>query len=437
MPEHSASAPSRPSIAVVGAGVAGLSAAYRLRDHADITLYDKDRRAGGHAHTIEVEEAGGTHGIDTAFVVFNRPSYPQLSGFFDELDVPVQEHRGGFQFFDRDSGLRFGTAELAMAEDELRGRYDDGFLALHREARRFHAEGRKDFLRKRTDLPLGEYLERGGYSQEFRYGYVVLLCTAVWSVPAELIWEMPATTVIAFFMAHDEGGLGGNGVQWRTVRGGSVTYVRRALAAIDPKLRLGEAVTAIREDEDGVTVHTAAGGERFDHVVCAAHGDEARDLLVNPTAVQRRTLADIRYNTSLAVLHTDTSVMPGGRESWDNWNYGKITVDGRVRPYVAYYMNRLHRLEAEKDYLVTLDYAGPLREDLIIRELSYAHPVIDMKLRDLQKDIYRVNEGGRVKLCGSYFHSKQLHWDQIGSHEAAFSSGREAAEQLLRELPGR
>ncbi|WP_371497615.1 FAD-dependent oxidoreductase [Kitasatospora sp. NBC_00374] len=428
------SAPAKPRVAIIGAGVSGLSAAYRLRHHAELTVFEQDDRPGGHANTIEVQDAGRTLGIDTAFVIFNRPSYPNLTRFFDELEVPFREHRGGFNFFDLDTGLQFGTEEMALPEEEVAGRYPEEFRTIRREARRFHEEGRKDFLRKRTDLPLGEYLDRGGYSQEFRHGYVILLCTAVWSVPAELIWEMPATTVIAFFMAHDEGGLGGARVDWRTVGGGSISYVRRALAAIDPKLRLGERVAGVREAADGVEVTTAAGTERFDHAVLAVHGDQARALLTDPTELQRQTLAKIRYNPSSVVLHTDASVMPEDRSRWENWNYGKVVVDGAVRPYVVYYMNRLHGFESEHDYFVTLDYPRPIRADLVIKELYYEHPVIDMDLRTLQRTIYRVNDGTRVKLAGSYFHSKQLHHDQIGSHEAAFSSGLEAAEQLLREL---
>ncbi|GAA5002002.1 NAD(P)/FAD-dependent oxidoreductase [Kitasatospora paranensis] len=428
------SAPTKPRVAVVGAGVAGLSAAYRLREVAEITLFDQEPRPGGHAHTIEVEDAGRLLGIDTAFVVFNRPSYPNLSRFFAELGVATRRHEGGFNFFDLDRGLQYGTAEMALPEEEVLARYPAEFHTIWREAHRFHREGRKDFLRKRTDLPLGEYLDRGGYSAEFRHGYVILLCTAVWSVPAELIWEMPATTVIAFFMAHDEGGLGGQRVDWRTVEGGSISYVRRVVAAVDPKLRLGEPVRSVTEQPDGVTVTTAAGAERFDHAVVAVHGDQARELLTEPSALQRETLGRIRYNSSVAVLHTDPSVMPADRSRWDNWNYGKVAVDGESRPYVAYYMNRLHGFTSERDYFVTLDYPLPVREEAVIRELHYDHPVIDLDLRTLQKTIYRVNEGARIKLAGSYFHSKQLHYDQIGSHEAGFSSGLEAAEQLLREL---
>ncbi|MFE0461793.1 NAD(P)/FAD-dependent oxidoreductase [Kitasatospora sp. NPDC058965] len=424
----------KPRIAVIGAGVAGLSAAYQLREHAELTLFEQDDRLGGHANTIEVEDAGRVLGIDTAFVVMNRPSYPEFGAFLDELGVATVEHAGGFNFFDLDSGLQYGTRELNLPEEEVTARYPEEFRTIWREARRFHEEGRRDFFRKRTDLPLGEYLDRGGYSEQFRHSYVILLCTAVWSVPAELIWQMPATTVIAFFMAHDEGGLGGQRVDWRTVEGGSISYVRKAVAAIDAKVRLNEPVLGVRADEHGVEVATAGGTEHFDHAVLAVHGDQARALLTEPDEVQRRVLANIRYNASLAVLHTDPSAMPADRSRWESWNYGKVAVDGRARPYVAYYMNKLHGFESATDYFVTLDYPGELREDAVIRELRYEHPVIDLDLRTLQQTVYQVNEGGRIKLCGSYFHSRRLHHDQIGSHEAAFASGRDAARTLLREI---
>ncbi|BBB00140.1 putative amine oxidase [Actinacidiphila reveromycinica] len=428
-----------PRVAVVGAGAAGISAAYHLRDRARITIFERENRLGGHANTVEVEENGKVLGIDTAFVVFNRPAYPNIYRFFEELGVEPVQHLGGFNFFDLDSGLEYGTTELAWDEEEVRAHYGEKypqFLTIWREAHRFHTEGRKDFVRKRADIPLGEYLDRGGYSEEFRHSYVILLCSAVWSVPAELIWQMPAATVIAFFLGHDEGGLGGQRVDWRTVGGGSISYVRKAIAAIGPELRVAEPATGIRQEADGVTVTTAAGSETFDYVVLAAHADESLALLENPSERQRAVLGPIHYNQSRVVLHTDASVMPGTRERWEAWNYGKVEVDGTAGTYVAYYMNKLHGFTAEKDYFVTLDYPGPIDPDHVIAEFPYTHPIIDVHVRNLQKDIYEVNEGTRVKLCGSYFHSKQLHWDQIGSHEAAFSSGMEAAAQLLRELPG-
>ncbi|WNO74844.1 NAD(P)/FAD-dependent oxidoreductase [Streptomyces sp. AM8-1-1] len=430
----SMSQPTSPRVAIVGAGVAGLSAAYHLRNRARITVFEREDRLGGHANTVEVEENGKTLGIDTAFVVFNRPAYTNLCEFFEELGVDAVEHRGAFNFFDLDTGLEYGTKELDMSEEEVSERYSEEFLTIWREARRFHTEGRKDFVRKKADIPLGEYLDRGGYSQAFRHSYVILLCSAVWSIPAELIWEMPASTAIAFFMGHDEGGLGGREVDWRTVGGGSISYVRKAIAAIGPEIRTGEPVTAIHQDEDGAVVTTARGSERFDYVVVGAHADEALALLDNPTERQTEVLSKVAYNGSTVILHTDPSVVPADRDRWEAWNYGKVEVDGRPRTYVAYYMNKLHGFTAEKDYFVTLDYPGEVDPETVIAEFPYTHPIIDVDVREMQKDIYNVNEGTRVKLCGSYFHAKRHGVDQIGSHEAGYSSGMEIAAQLISEL---
>ncbi len=423
-----------PHIAIVGAGPAGISAAYHLRDHARLTVFEREDHPGGHANTVEVEENGKVLGLDTAFVVFNRRAYPELSAFFDELGVQDKRHVGGFYFFDLDTGLEYGTEELDLSEEEVVARYSAEFVDVWREIRRFHAESRRDFIRKRADIPLGDYLDRGGYSEAFRHSYLMLLCSAVWSVPPELVWEMPAATVIAFYMGHDEGGLGGRQVDWRTVGGGSISYVRKAMAAIAPELRVCEPVTGIRQESDGVTVTTGTRSERFDYAVLGTHGDEALAILSNPTPHQRDVLGAVRYNHCHVVLHTDVSVMSANRDRWKAWNYGKASANGRSEAYVVYYLNKLHDFSAEKDYLLTLDYPRDINPDAVIAEFDYTHPIIDINVRNMQKDIYRVNEATRVKICGSYFHSKQLGPDQIGFHEAAFSSGRDAASQLLREI---
>jgi uncharacterized protein len=418
-------------IAIIGSGVAGLSAAYRLRGQAEITLFEQDSRTGGHANSIAVAEDGQTLGIDTAFVVFNAASYPEFTAFLAELDVPVKPHQGGFNFFDLDTGLQYGTAEFDLSEEDIAARYPDRFVGIWREARRFHQEGRRDFFRKKTDVPLGQYLDERGYSDDFKHGYVVQLATAVWSVPPELIWTMPATTVIAFYMAHDEEGLGGRTVQWLTVEGGSRRYVQKALDASGATVRLGQPVRRLREDGDAVTVVTDDGAETYDQVVVATHADDALALLDSPTPAQLAALEGIAYNPARVVLHTDDRVMPADRERWQSWNYGSVAMDGVPHSYVAYYMNRLHGFTARRDFFATLDCPLPLRAELVIEDIAYRHVVIDVDLRRRQPDIYRVNAAGPVVFCGSYFHSQKLGPDQIGSHEAGFSSGVRAAESLL------
>ncbi len=421
-------------VAVIGAGVAGISAAYHLRDDVELTIFERNDYIGGHANTIEVFEGDRKIGIDTAFVVCNGRTYPQLTGFFEELGVPVLDHEGGFNFFDLDTGLQYGTREFELSEEEIAARYPADFLPVWRDAKRFYEQTPKDFLRKRTDMSMGEYLDSNGYSEEFKHSYVILLATAVWSVPPELIWEMPATTFIAFFMAHDPGGLGGQTVAWKTVADGSITYVRRALDAIGARVQLETEVTSVSEDEDGVEVTTRDGSERFDYAVMGAHADETLAMLEQPGEAARY-LDKVKYNLAHAVLHTDSSVLPPDRSRWQSWNYGRVRHEGKVRTYVAYYMNPLHGFTAEHDYFVTLDYPLEIRADTIIRHLPYTHPIIDLAVRDMQSSIYGINgSDSRIKLCGSYFHAKKIGRDLVGSHEAAFCSGVEAGKAIQNEL---
>ncbi len=423
-------------VAVVGAGIAGLSAGYHLPDNVEVTVYEKDGRPGGHANTIEVPDEGRIIGIDTAFVVFNSRTYPQISQFFADLGVAVLDHNGGFNFFDVDSGLNYGTAEFERTEAEIAARYPAEFLPVWRDAERFHREAPRDFLRKKTDMPLGEYLDSNGYTDAFKYSYVVLLATAVWSVPAELIWEMPATTVIAFYMSHDQGGLGGRSVAWKTVKDGSINYVRAVTAAISThgQVRVNAGVTGVRAEADHVVVATADGHERYDYAIVASHADQTLGLLERPTPQQIAVLERVKYSSTEAILHTDAATMSPDASRWTSWNYGMKNVDGATRTWVAYYMNKLQGFTSKTDYFVTLDSAVVPRDETVICELPYTHPIIDMDVRRMQKTIYQVNEGGRVKLAGSYFHSPKIGHDLIGSHEAGYVSGLKAAGAVAAEI---
>ncbi|MEJ2855598.1 MULTISPECIES: NAD(P)/FAD-dependent oxidoreductase [unclassified Saccharothrix] len=422
-----------PRVAVVGAGVAGISAAYHLRDEAHVTLFEADRRAGGHAHTVEVEDAGRTLGLDTAFIVYNEPHYPRLTQFFADLGVATQSHPGKFSFFDLDAATAYVSDDFDRSEEEVAAKYPGDFAHLWREAARFLRESPRDFVRKRTDVPLGEYLTANGYSEQFRRGFIVLIATAAWSVPADRIWEMPASTIIAFFFAHGSEGLGGRTVPWRTVTGGSVSYVRAALKAIETaggSVRLGTEVAGVRETADGVEVHTATGPETFDRVVLATHADDALRLLERPTGRQR-LLEVVGYSPTRATLHTDPAVQPTPRETWRSWNYGRR---GEAT-WVNYYLNDLQCFTAADDYFLTLDSGVDIAPDRIVADLSYRHPVFTIEARRIQSEIYSVNDGeSRVKFAGSYFHSRKMGPDILGMHESAFDSGMAAAESVVESF---
>lgn len=424
-----------PRVAVVGAGIAGMSAAYRLRNDAHVTLFEADARLGGHANTIEVQEGDRTIGLDTAFIVYNEAHYPLLAKFFSDLGVQTQDHPGQFCFFDLDRQRSYVSEDFELTEEQIRQRYDAEFANLWREAQRFQLEAPRDFIRRKADIPLGEYLDRNGYSAAFRYGFVVLISTAAWSVPAERIWDMPASTVIAFFFAHGHEGLGGRTAPWRTVTGGSINYIRRLLerfSAAGVQVRVNAPVGQLRTDGDQVVVHGPDGAEHFDYAVLATHADDALGMLAEPTPSQQR-LAAIRYHGTRTLLHSDASVLPADRQRWRSWNYGRIGDGEEQQSWVVYYLNNLQHLTAERDYFVTLDCPIEVRDETVIREMAYRHPIFNTEVRSLQRDIYSINaDESRIKFAGSYFHSRKMGIDIIGSHESAFDSGVAAADAVLR-----
>ena len=421
-------------VAIIGSGVAGLSAAYAMRGRADIVFFEKEVVTGGHASTIEVEEDGRRVGIDTAFVVFNPRAYPRFCAFLAEAGVESVGHVGGFTFFDRQSGIQYSSDDFMVDDAVLAGRYPASVSSVIAQARRFHLESGRHLRSGEAGVPLGEYLERHGYSAEFRDAYLGLLSMVVWSVPPELVWSMPASTVIAFFYWHGIGGLGGTRIDWRTIKGGCHNYVRRLLEVVGPEVRTGVEVLSVEDAGGRVEVRTAAGVERFDYAVCATHADDSCRLLRGAASEpQRRLLAGIRYNQAHVVLHRDAGVMPADRASWRTWNYGRELIDGAMRGWVVYYMNRVQELEAREDYFVTVDYPGPLDPAAVIREFRYSHPIIDMAVHAAQEDIYALNEMNRIKLCGTYFHARGS-LESIGFHEAGFASGAEAGAAVLRMM---
>ncbi|MGC4893663.1 NAD(P)/FAD-dependent oxidoreductase [Micromonospora sp. DT31] len=424
-----------PRVAVVGAGIAGMSAAYHLRDDAQVTLFEADSRLGGHANTIEVQEGDRTLGLDTAFIVYNEAHYPMIAKFFGELGVQTQDHPGQFCFFDLDRQRSYVSEDFELTEEQIGQRYDADFTDLWREARRFQSEAPRDFIRRRADIPLGDYLDRNRYSAAFRYGFVVLIATAAWSVPAERIWEMPASTIIAFFFAHGHEGLGGQSAPWRTVTGGSINYVRKVAERFTQSgvdVRVNAPVGQVRTEGHHVVVHGPGGPERFDYAVLATHADDALGMLAEPTPRQQR-LDPIRYHGTRALLHGDASVMPADRQRWRSWNYGRVGDGEEQRSWVVYHLNTLQHLDAERDYFVTLDCPIEARDELVIHEMAYRHPILTNEVRALQRDIHSINaDESRIKFAGSYFHSRKMGIDIIGSHESAFDSGAAAAEAVRR-----
>lgn len=425
------------SLAIIGAGISGLGAAYYLRDRYDVHVFDKGTWAGGHAKSVDVVEGDRSHGIDTAFMVFNRGNYRALSKLFDDLGVKSKVHEGGYNFFDLDTGVQYGTPEMELDAETVHANYPQSFISIWEQADRFYRESPRHFYEGKAFKSMKDYFKEYGYSQDFIDSFVVQLCSACWSLPTDLIGDMPVSTLIGFFMNHGNSGLGGKKVNWETVEGGSSRYVERIVAALPNGVNLNHEVTAVEPVGDKVRVVINGEARLFDRVLLAMHADQSYRVLKQPTPLQREMLSKIRYNRCKVVLHTDTSILPADRSRWSSWNYARYEENGKTKTYLVYYMNKVQGLDAQGDYLVSVDCERPIDPAKVIQSFEYEHPIIDMEVYRIQDRIHDLNDEGRIYFSGTYFSIRRAGPDFAGFHESGIQSAQEVVRRLLAAADAR
>ncbi|HEX7354974.1 MAG TPA: FAD-dependent oxidoreductase [Mycobacteriales bacterium] len=415
--------------AVVGSGVAGLTAAWVLRHATDVTLYEAADRLGGHADTHDVTGPSGVGvAVDTGFLVHNRRTYPTLLRLFDELGVRTQESDMSMSVHCDGCGLEYAGAKrlaglFAQGPRSLRPRY----LRMLAEVRRFHRQARAVLAGDEADRPLGEFLRRGGFSTYFTEHFMVPLVAAVWSTAPDRAEAYPARYLFSFLDNHGMLSVTGSPV-WRTVTGGSRTYVERVakeLAAV----RTSSPVSAVRRSADRVEVTSAGRTESFDAVVLATHPHQALALLADPTPLERELLAAITYTHNPALLHDDVGVLPSARGAAASWNVRiggcGTTRDARVAHgdavLVSYDLNRLQRLPTTDRYVVSLNAADRVPADRVLARMDYEHPLYTTESVAAQRRLPEISTG-RTAFAGAY-HG----W---GFHEDGAASGVRAAAAL-------
>lgn len=423
------SAPSPRRVAVVGSGVAGLTAAYVASRSAQVTLIEADDRLGGHADTHDVRDPSGRAlRIDSGFIVHNRRTYPVLLRLFEELGVPTQESEMSMSISDQGTGLEWAGA-LGRRGVFPRGsgnHRDPAYLRMLRDIPRFHRRARR-LLDASTDpagdpTTLGAFLDEGGFSPYFRRHFMEPLVAAVWSCDPDTALDYPAAYLFSFLAHHGMLQVFGSPT-WRTVTGGSRTYVDALAAALrgsGGEVRTGTPVLGIRELGEGVEVTTSAGPEQYDAVVVATHPDQALRLLTEPTAAQREVLAAIPYSSNTALLHTDTRLLPGAADASASWNFRR-PAEPRAQVLVTYDMTRLQRLPTDTRYLVTLGGEHLVDPDRVLVRREYAHPLYTPASVAAQRRLPEI-DSDRLVFAGAY-HG----W---GFHEDGARSGLRAAERL-------
>lgn len=387
-------------IAVIGSGVAGLGAAYVLSGAHDVHVFERDGRAGGHANTVAYDGLQ----LDTGFLVHNEQNYPLLGRLFGELGVKTHSSDMSFSVSCAGCGLEYsGRRPFAQPRNAASPK----FLSLMREVGRWLRTARPGD----ESQSLAEYLDAHGYSQRFRRHFLVPLTSALWSTAPGRALEFPAAYAIRFFDNH--GMLGFGRFKWRTVTGGSRTYVDAISSKLGAGLRLGAGVSSIRRGADGVELRVGDGVERYDRVVIATHADEALSLLEDPTAEERRVLGRFAYTVNEATLHTDSRYLPKARAARASWNY-RLGDDGR--PTITYYLNRLQGLDAAKDYCVSLNEDVP--DEHVLERISYSHPLFTVDTMRAQAELPGLGSA-TTQFAGAYFGN--------GFHEDGLASGVAAA----------
>ncbi len=415
----------RPTAAVVGSGVAGLTAAYLLQRRYDVTLFEADGRLGGHAHTHELSTSdGGTANVDSGFIVHNERTYPNLLKLFRDLDVATQESDMSMSVRCEGCGLEYaGARRLGGLFPQASTATRPAYLWMLGEVVRFHRHARRVLADDRAgDVTLGAFLAIGGYSRYFTEHFMLPVVSAVWSAGESVSMSYPARYLFTFLHHHGLLAVGGS-PQWRTVTGGSRSYVEKvakALSAVStstPVRSVTRVAGGVEIRDDADTVH------RADKVVIATHPDQALAVLAAPTAGEREVLGAFTYSRNTTQLHHDTSVLPRSDRARASWNYLKSACSSRdgAPVLVSYDMNRLQRLAEPDDYVVTLNGTDRVDQDRVIATMHYEHPIYTPESVAAQRRLPSLNDG-TVAFAGAY-HG----W---GFHEDGCAAGVRAASTL-------
>ncbi|WP_226360731.1 FAD-dependent oxidoreductase [Pseudonocardia sp. ICBG1142] len=416
----------RPTVAVVGSGVSGLTAAHLLSRSHDVTLYEADDRPGGHAHTHELASSdGGTTHVDSGFIVHNDRTYPNLLRLFGELGVATQDSDMSMSVRCDGCGLEYaGARKLGGLFPQASNLARPAYLRMLGEVVRFHRHTRRVLAESSAgDVTLGAFLAIGGYSRYFVQHFMIPVVSCVWSAGAALSLDYPARYLFTFLDHHGMLGIGGS-PQWRTVTGGSRSYVERVVKQL-PAVRTATPVRSVLRSSAGVEVRDDSDAvAAFDHVVLATHPDQALAVLGDDaTADERAVLGAFTYSRNETWLHHDTSLLPRRGGARASWNYLKpACADSAQAPVlVSYDMNRLMRLTDPDDWVVTLNGTGRIAPDAVVARMTYEHPVYTPDSVAAQRRLPELNTP--VTAFAGAYHG----W---GFHEDGCASGVRAARAL-------
>lgn len=396
-----------------------MSAAWLLSRQHDVTVYERKNRTGGHSNTVIVDGSDGPMPVDTGFIVYNTSAYPNLTALFCHLDVATDPTDMSLGISLRDGALEYSGTTLTGLLAQPANIVRPAFWGMLLDVGRFYKSAPDDAPHLADDVTLGEYLVQRQYGRAFIHDHLLPMAAAIWSAPAETMLNYPMRAFVGFCENHGLLLLSGRPV-WRTVTGGSRSYVEKLTRAYSHRIRTScGAVSIARRAEGGVTLADTLGiHEHYDHVVLACHADEALALLTDATDDERRVLSAFHYTTNTAVLHSDARLMPRRKAVWSSWNY----IGRQDDISVTYWMNRLQNLTGPVPYFVTLNPVDEPARSLTHYSETYTHPIFDPPALAAQRRLWSLQGVRHTWFCGAYFGS--------GFHEDGLQAGLAVGEAL-------
>jgi predicted NAD/FAD-binding protein len=404
-------------IGIIGTGIAGLTSAYYLSRHHDITVFEANDYIGGHTHTIDIEFDKEQSAIDTGFIVFNNRTYPNFIRLLDEIGVHYQPTEMSFSVRNDAIGLEYNGHDLDSLFAQRKNLINAAFLRMLYDIMRFNRSVRRKSpaLQAKT---IGDFLDNNSFGELFTNNYLLPMIAAIWSMGIDEIRAFPLQFFTRFFENHGLLDIV-NRPQWYSIIGGSRSYIEPLTAPFTNAIRLSSPVQSLARGKEGIIVTSNSIEETFDEVIVACHGDEALDMLADPSELEQQVLGSFRFTDNDVIVHTDSTHLPKAKKAWASWNY-RINSDISSQATLTYNMNILQCLEKKHTYLVTINEA--VADEKVLARFTYAHPVYNndvIEAQDRWGDISGVNH---VHYCGAYWLN--------GFHEDGVRSALRVCEAL-------